>query len=312
MTQIKEEGYDNFKRTLNLKYFNFVPDILNDQFINLVKYWLIHPTLKVFLSKFRDYSPFRLGKDNTILTKMTGGIIYKLFVSMLWEYTRHIDRGKLLQRIEEPLQGNPLRIYYRNRLISQDLCNSIIEYYSIMDALPEPSKSNLNICELGAGYGRVGYIFLKSHKCKYTVLDIPPALYVAQRYLSAIFPELKTFKFRDFKHYDDIRGEFEDADIRFLTPNQIKYLPQPQFNLFINISSLHEMTMPQIRNYINLINECTNGCFYLKQWLHSINRQDGITISYDDYPVPAEWEQLYFRKCMIQSHFFETMYGIKQ
>ena len=34
MEQIQGKGYHNFKSTLNLKYFNFVPIFLNDKDIN--------------------------------------------------------------------------------------------------------------------------------------------------------------------------------------------------------------------------------------------------------------------------------------
>jgi len=122
---------------------------------------------------------------------------------MLWEYTKTVDKENLLENLDEPIEGNPLRIFYRDKLISQDLCNSILEYYSIMNYIPYNKKKNLTIAELGGGYGRNAFVFLKARKCKYVLFDIPPALYTCQRYLSSIFPELKIFKFRDFKDYSE-------------------------------------------------------------------------------------------------------------
>jgi putative sugar O-methyltransferase len=312
MRQIEEGGYENFKQTINFKYFGFVPSVASDQFLEVMRFWLAHPSIEIFKSKFEDYVPFDFGYKVDILTKYVprGRITYKLFVSMLWEYTKHIDRYNILDTLEEPIEGNPFKIYYGGRLISQDLCNSVLEYYSIIDALPLWDKANLNIAELGAGYGRVAYVFLKAHRCKYTIFDIPPALYIAQRYLTAIFPELKVFGFRDFNSYDEIAEEYEHADISFFTPNQMVYLPKFQYNLFINISSLHEMTMPQIKNYIDLIDKYTVGSFYMKQWFKSTNREDGIVISCNDYPIPSEWERVYLRGCAIQKLFFEAMYKI--
>jgi putative sugar O-methyltransferase len=310
MNQLSKEGYENFKQTLNLKYFNFIVSVLNEQFVWLIKWWLNYPSpeFEVFKAKVNSY---RACKDNNIITKLTGKIAYPVFVAMLYEYTKSVDKLDLLERIFEPIQGNPISVWYKHKAISQDLCNSILEFYSIKEGLSFVNE--LNICELGAGYGRLGYVFLKDRECKlikYTVVDIPPALYIAQRYLSEVFPDSKVFKFREFKDYGEIKDEWEKSQIRFLEPQQIRLLPAPQFNLFVNVSSLHEMTMQQIQNYFDIIGEYTQGYFYTKQWLKSINRADKIVVNYSNYPIPDGWKELYFRKCKVQSLFFEQMYKI--
>jgi hypothetical protein len=70
------------------------------------------------------------------------------------------------------------------------------------------------------------------------------------------------------------------------------------------------MTMPQIQNYINMINWNTNGYFYMKEWIRSVNDKDKIVIGYKDYPIPSNWKRLLFRRCNIQSLFFEALYKI--
>lgn len=150
------------------------------------------------------------------------------------------------------------------------------------------------------------FVFLKSMKCKYVLFDIPPALYVCQRYLSAVFLKLKIFKFRDFKEYLEIKSEYENGDICFFTPMEL--LPKRQFNLFINISSLHEMTLKQIKLYFHPINEYCNGYFYKKQWLNWTNPNDNLTISYKDYPILSNWKLIFFRIHPIQTRFFEALF----
>ena len=308
LEQLQTSGYSNFKRSVSQNYFNFlVMNPLNNQFRNLFLKWMKNPKLKIFASKFegdkyiQDFEyKFKINKRRSFF--------YKLFVSMLWEYTRTVDKENLLNNLEEPIEGNPLRIFYKGKLISQDLCNSVLEYYSITSHIPSDEKENLVISELGGGYGRSAFVFLKSVKCKYVLFDIPPALYVCQRYLSAVFPELKIFKFRDFKEYSEIKSEYENADICFFTPNQMELLPKHQFDVFINISSLHEMTLEQIKHYFGLINEYCNGYFFTKQWLNWTNPHDNLTISYKDYPVPSNWKLIFFRKHLIQKGFFEALY----
>lgn len=311
MVQLKKDGYSNFKRTLNLRYFNFIPKLRDDQYKYLLKYWVTHPTLRVLFSRFYNFSPIETGGTINYIDKITEGITYRLFVTLLWEYAKHIDKQDLLVNLQEPEAGNPLGVYYRKRLVSQDLCNSVIEYYSIVNTVAPDTSKDLTIAELGAGYGRLAYVFLKTLKCKYAIFDIPPALYIAQEYLESVFPNLKIFPFRKISNFSEIKSEYESANICFFTPDQINCLPSPQFDLFINISSLHEMTMPQIKNYINLINKYTLGHFYTKQWMYSVNRDDGITVSYSDYPIPPVWKSVYFRSCPVQSRFFEAMYEIK-
>jgi SAM-dependent methyltransferase len=302
--QLEKYGYQNFKRTLNLRYFNWVPLPTDMQYRNLIRQWVASPTFQIFTAEYQEIRPF------TFRFGWIYAWFYKLFLSMLWEYTKGVDKENLLENIEEPLEGNPPGIYYKNRLISQDVCNSILEYYSIMNQIPSSVKSSLSIAELGAGYGRLAFIFLKTLKCKYVIFDIPPALYIAQRYLSSVFPGLRVFKFRDFNAYDEIKSEYENADLCFFTPNQMELLPKPQFDLFINISSLHEMTMEQIENFFSLIDEYTRGYFYTKQSLTSKNPDDDVIITFNDYPVLPSWQRAFFRKHPIQSHFFETLYRI--
>jgi len=91
----------------------------------------------------------------------------------------------------------------------------------------------------------------------------------------------------------------------------MELLPKHQFNLFINISSLQEMTVEQIKHYFSLIDEYCNGYFYTKQWLRSKNPQDNLTISYKDYPVPSDWKLIFFQKHPIQTKFFEALYKIR-
>lgn len=75
------------------------------------------------------------------------------------------------------------------------------------------------ILELGAGYGRTAYFFLKMiPNLKYVFVDIPPALYIAEKYICNQFKDKKIFKFRKFNSYNEIKEEFEISDIVFSSP----------------------------------------------------------------------------------------------
>jgi hypothetical protein len=146
--------------------------------------------------------------------------------------------------------------------------------------------------------------------CRYILVDIPPALYVAQRYLSTLFEDRKIFPFRPFNSIDEVRSEFDEADILFLTPNQLELLPDKSIDLFVNISSLHEMRMDQIRYYFGEIDRLTSRYFYFKQWKETTIPFENETITEADYPVRDYWRLINRQQCKIQKKFFEALYEV--
>jgi putative sugar O-methyltransferase len=275
--QLESGGLQNIKQTVARNYFTWVIGHKDIQFRYLARHtslWAWPAVLKDFFTHDPSSSLNRIQQRELII-----------FTRMLWKFTTRIDTERLLSYIDEPLEGNPFKIYLNGKLISQDLANSILEYYSIRECFKAAAHDKVTICELGAGYGRNAYVFLKAFpKCKYIVIDIPPALFISQHYLSSVFRDKKIFFFRPFDRFSDVEKEFNGADIVFLLPHQANMLPPKNVDLFINISSLHEMKLDQIHAYFNLIDKLTKGYFYSKQWWVSHNSPDGITITSKDYP----------------------------
>lgn len=309
--QLEESGFENFKRTLNTRYFNWrLLGILRHQLGAVGRDWLAHPRSDVFSAAFPE--PRVELKDPAASFDAVSAWVYKTYVAM---YTALVSRGDargLLETIEEPELGNPFLIEFDGRRVSQDLCNSVHELYSFLGPTGMPGTSGPpSFAELGAGYGRVGYVLMKAvPAATYTVIDIPPALYLSQRYLTSIFADVPAFRFRSFKRYDDVASEFEGARLRFLAPHQLELLPEKAFDYFINISSLHEMTLEQVQQYFRLIHRYCRGRFYTKQWRVSRTQVNGVTLREHDYPVPATWRTVYHRRHPIQRMFFEALYDV--
>lgn len=218
---LSESGFENFKRTINYHYFSWgVLSIIRHQMSPIFKE-VFRGNLSPFLkSHFDNYNIE--GEKFRKFNPLTA-FIYRIYVTCLFEYVVSIDKLNILNTLEEPLLGNPFVIEYKNRSISQDLCNSIYEFYSIMDNITLPKKTK--IADLGAGYGRLGYVFLNAiSDSSYCVIDIPPALFISQNYLKAIFPKEKIFLFRPFSSFEDVQQEFESSRIRFLMPHQLELL----------------------------------------------------------------------------------------
>lgn len=301
--QLEDSGLGNIKRTLAQNYFTWVVGLLNDQFRFLMRQMAPRDWADVL----RGLPPYDPGTGLGRLRFLE----LSIFSRMLWCYAERFDSRGLLKSIAEPEFGNPFPVHFRGRLISQDLANSVLELCSILEAVPLPPEQALTVCELGAGYGRNAYVFLKAfQKCRYIIVDIPPALYVSQEYLARVLPGRKILRFSCCDDAAALRAGLEQADIAFLLPHQAELLPDRSVDLFVNISSLHEMTREQVGAYFGLIDRLTRGHFYMKQWKRFENRTDGVTISEGDYPYRASWRRVFSRTARAQPAFFEALYSM--
>ena len=315
LAQLSDSGFVRFKRTVNQNYFNWpTRHLRDDQFRAVAWHWLRNPTRRVFAARLRDSGSVEVGGDrHEMLSSRLDRFAYALYVALFWERVRASDRLGLLERLEEPDLGAPVSVVYRGRQISQDLCNSVLEFYSVVDALPAGVLEGRRVLELGPGYGRVAWVFLHAiPTCRYLLCDIPPALAVAQEYLTRLFPDRQIFRFRHFDSHTEVSDELAEAEIAFLTPNQLDLLEPLGAALFVNISSLHEMRPDQIEHYIGqAARHCApGGHFYSKQWVRSLNPHDNLVIERGDYPIPARWETVYDRRHPVQRHFFEALYRL--
>jgi putative sugar O-methyltransferase len=304
--QLESEGYGNFKRTIARNYFTWIAGfrhpLLYAQTMFLLKNVRITkiPSIvtRAFFSQKQHNLPIRSAQQYDLLTRL------------LWEYARQNDKACWLDKLAEPEEGNPLPVFVGPKLISQDLANSFLEFKAIVTGGLD-AESVKTVVELGAGYGRTAFVFLKlMPNIRYMIADIPPALYVAERYLSNQFQNKRIFKFRPFSDYTQIQEELDNSEIAFFLPHQLELLPPKTADLFINISSLHEMTLDQIHYYFTLIDRLTGKYFYMKQWKVSHNPQDNVVIRETDYPIPDHWKQFYWRECQVQTFFFEALFGL--
>src|SRR5690349_16549895 len=223
LRQLEESGFHSFKQTVNRNYFQFLPaDPRNEQFRAMTWRWLRKPVPHVFSARLNDRAslmPPASGIGARALARSKAAL-YTFYVAMLWEYVHARDALGLLDRLEEPELGRPIAFDYRGRRISEDLCNSVLEVASIHEGLPRPLARD-TVIELGSGYGRLGWAFLEAFPdIRYVLVDIPPALAIAEEYLSRLFPDRAVFRFRHFDRFADVAAELDRAQIAFLTPNQ--------------------------------------------------------------------------------------------
>ena len=304
LAQLKQHGYENFKRTIALNYFTFVRILPWD---SQIIFLLRHLPLPVSFDCLRR--AFSAPKhDYFSAFNWTQSLFYNFLTLASWEYSRKAVRDPKLLALREPAEGNPALITDRSgALISQDLANSIIEV-SAMNLSLRPGSVAL---ELGAGYGRDAHAILATNPgIKYVIVDIAPALWVAEKYLRNQFPLLRMFCYRDFEHFADIEKDFLECDIAFFLSTQIGRLPDGLADLVVNVSSLHEMRLEQIGFYLSQFDRLLKegGTFYLKQWKRGAVPFEDVVIHQRDYPIPGNWACDMSREAPIQSRFFEGRY----
>lgn len=293
-------GYNNFKHTIASYYFTPLLEPVTSEEITCQLRFLTNNLNEKEISYAKELieklptPPFITKEFNTITI-------------LLWQYLKSQGFGEELVRLSEPLEGSPPAINFEGRLISQDLANSLLEFDTVRKHTKQDSIRI--ILEIGAGYGRSAYVWLRLGGVqKYVIVDVPPALYISQRYLSNQFPEKKVFRYRDFKSFNEVKEEYNQADLVFLMPWQVEMLPKNSIDLVFAVDSLNEMNTDLTTFYFRIINKLSIRYFYMKsgkEW-----ESDGVAIKREDWPIPKEWKKILERECRVQTTYLELLYNL--
>lgn len=310
--QLQSKGLANFKRTINQNYFNWtIRSVEDNQFRAVLRTFSDYPHKDAFkvvldgdltLEGFFDINP---------LEDPDSREHYRIFLGMLMNFaTRSVPNG-LGDTLDERELGNPIPARLNGRLISQDLANSIRERNTICAPFEKgfADQKAINFVEIGAGYGRLMDLMLRSAPSRGAIVDIPPALQVSQWYLSTLYAgQKKIFHFRPWTSFASVKQELTTADLAFLTPDQFTLLPDDYFDAGAAISNLAEMTLRQAYLYIHLLSRKVRRAVYIKQWITTPNPVDGYTFRKADFALPAPWVATVDRVDAVQDLFFECLW----
>lgn len=297
INQLIENGFENLKQKVALDYFTWA-------------FGKKDPRLKYFNNILSKPTINRLRKDSQKYPQQpfftAEQANYFNFITLLfWEYLKMQGLDKLLNKVSEPAVGNPPSIKINHKLFSQDLANSILEYQAILEGVGDFNQIK-TIIEIGAGYGRTAFTILSlKPKIKYLIVDIPPALYIAQRYLTQVFPKKRIFRFREFDNFSQVKKEFISSEIAFFMPFQLKILPDKIAQMCLAINCLHEMLPQQIKLYFKEFNRLADN-LYFKCWKKTIIPYDLIMLEEKSYPVFKHWRQIFWRPVKVHPTFFEA------
>jgi putative sugar O-methyltransferase len=228
---------------------------------------------------------------------------HNLLTALLFERVLALGLVDRLRALDESGMGNPPCIEMGGQRVSQDMLNAVIEFGAVQEGGvlgPTPV-----LMEIGAGWGRTAYCFLKLiPRARYVVVEIPPALFIAQHFLSAQFPGRKIFAFRPFGSHAEVAGEFEAADIAFLMPHQLGLIGKASVDVCIAIGCLEVMTGDRIEFFFRHVDRVARN-LYLKWWLDTDMPSGGVR-----YPSLPGWRKEYERTGLLPTEYVEAFFRI--
>jgi putative sugar O-methyltransferase len=173
------------------------------------------------------------------------------------------------------------------------------------------NKKN-NILEIGAGFGELSEILIKSLDCKYLIIDLPEANVLSCYYLSKSFKNKKIYIINKNNKFYLSKKIFNEYDI-FIIPPWCKIDEKIKFDIVINTRSMMEMNSMTILKYFDLIHSHIKigGIFfninrYLKKTLNN-------KIKICNFPYDNCWDVIESKKSWMQDwiHMLITKRTIK-
>ena len=151
-----------------------------------------------------------------------------------WEYLSWVKNRDL---------GDPIVVSFNNQKICLDYLQAALELDFLSEHLP---KKNLNVLEIGAGYGRTAHALISNFQiCSYTIVDREACRNLSCSYLSEVLsPE-------------------QFAKICFLSPDEYFQQKERRYEICLNIDSFNEMPAEVVSTYLASI-EKNSASFYSK------------------------------------------------
>ena len=196
--------------------------------------------------------------------KVTFGIDIKDLRLLYYELAKFYGEkngAKPLSGLEDSLVGNPEDTF---SVDGKYYTPSLLSYYCQYAYCCKYADFNSvdTIMEIGCGAGRQTEVIKKFHPdiCFY-VFDIPPPLYVCERYLSTLFPD-SVVSYRQTRTMTSVpkqsRGKI------FIFGNwKLSELTNLDYDLFWNSASFQELEPSVVLNYLKYVNEQTNKYVFL-------------------------------------------------
>jgi putative sugar O-methyltransferase len=191
---------------------------------------------------------------------------------------------------------------------------SIDTLYSISEVKESVLTDPVVVVDLGAGWGRLGYVFkLANPNCTYVICDLPEALMVSSSYLPSLLPQETVYSYAENRKVREFsRSMLLEPAIRFCGAHHFGNFQEKSIDILINVSSFQEMTQLQVDQYFEVIDQKVHGTFYTQQLWDSQthNNMRDVISGFGSYPFRAHWSRHYARNTSWSDLYFEAAYSV--
>jgi len=162
--------------------------------------------------------------------------------------------------------------------------------YSIQPHVPILTES-LTLVDLGAGWGRIGYVLRSFNKnARYIVYDLPESLLISLTCLPVMIGETA----HPYNHLSDRPGAY------FLAAHKLLELLDKSADVLINVASFQEMRHHYINAYLDIIDKKAKT-------LYSMNREGQAS---PNRLCKGGWEKLFARHPLWSNIYYEAMFKL--
>ena len=152
--------------------------------------------------------------------------------------------------------------------------------------------THLRVLEIGSGPAILAGLMMHFLGTRHVLVDLPEQAIVGFSFLSEFFPEKQALLPNEMAKANVLR---DDADVVFVTPEQVGLLDKRQFDVAVNMFSFQEMSYSTIGEYFDLIRNCLKpeGIFYCMNRVSKVNPSDGTSSDFAEYPWSSSDEFLH-------------------
>ena len=244
-------------------------------------------------------------------------ITHNYLLLLLFYNLKKTKYFKFIKRLKDKTYleyGNPY-IKIDNFIVSSDKIISLfdLEYIEKIKNLKKKS-----ILEIGAGSGRTSECIMSVRDClKYTICDIPPAIYLSYRRLKMRFPKKKIILLIDENNEKNLLKKINENDISFIFPHQLELIKKKTFDITIAIDCFHEMDKKILEYYFKNISIISDKVYFsvwkkIKNWYSGglLKRTETLNFDNNDYPIPKKWKLIMKKELRFPSSFYGIGYKI--
>lgn len=216
-------------------------------------------------------------------------LINNLYNSQIknWDYFN--QKKYSYDALNMPKYGNLNGVFYKNNFFIYGAPINHI-YAEIIKNYFNTGQKN-NILEIGAGFGKLAYYYLKNQKkISFIDIDIPEVLLLASYYLIKSFPEKKFFLWGEKKFTQSV---IDNYDLIFLPNWEIKNIEKNSINIVINKNSLGEIDPDAANNYIENIHRITKYFFSINhEFMRNEFNDNKFSLINKEYNLNNKFQEL--------------------